>query len=216
MCRYEEIDLTLETWLLFCMTEAVLCAIPGPGVLLIVSFSLTRGSAAGIAATMGILIATIFYFIFAATGLGAILQVSGDIFILIKYLGAAYLIWLGVSLIRLAFKPDGSSAGDTETASHRKAFWQGFITHASNPKLLVFFTAILPQFIDPAENFSPQVVILGFSALIIQTMVLLAYAVLSAKAGKMAGLRLIRIVRGAGGALLIGAGAGLASITRGV
>jgi homoserine/homoserine lactone efflux protein len=206
--------LTLETWLLFCMTELVLCAIPGPGVLLIISLALTRGAAAGTAATMGILIASIFYFILAATGLGVILQASGEVFFLVKYAGAAYLIWLGITLIRSAVRQEDGMGREADGPSHKRAFWQGFVTHASNPKLLVFFTAILPQFVDPDRAFSLQVAILGISALIIQTTVLLAYSLLSARAGKTAGLRLVRAVRGLGGALLVGAGAGLASITR--
>jgi homoserine/homoserine lactone efflux protein len=196
------------------MTEAVLCVIPGPGVLLIISLALTRGAAAGTAATMGILIASIFYFILAATGLGVILQASGEIFLLVKYAGAAYLIWLGITLIRSAVQQKDVMGQEASDQSHKRAFWQGFVTHASNPKLLVFFTAILPQFVDPEGSFSLQVAILGISALIIQTAVLLTYSILSARAGKTAGLRLVRVVRGLGGALLVGAGAGLASITR--
>ena len=173
-----------------------------------------RGAAAGVAATMGILIATIFYFALAATGLGVILQASSEVFYLVKYLGAAYLIWLGISLIRSALRHRGDAQDPAAEISRTKAFWQGFVTHASNPKLLVFFTAILPQFVDPAGPFSVQVVILGFSALVIQTGVLLAYAILSARAGEMAGAGLFAAVKGFGGALLVCAGAGLASITR--
>lgn len=207
--------MTLETWILFCLTELALCAIPGPGVLLIISLSMTRGVAAGVAATMGILVASLVYFLLAATGLGAVLQASGEVFYLIKYIGAAYLIWLGVSLILSARHAEGQRAELTGQASNGRAFWHGFVTHSSNPKLLVFFAAILPQFIDPGASFPVQVAVLGVSALVIQTGVLLAYAVASAKAGQVGGGRLVRWVRATGGVLLIGAAAGLASITRG-
>jgi homoserine/homoserine lactone efflux protein len=206
--------MSLEAWLLFCMTELVLCAIPGPGVLLIVSLSLTRGVGAGVAATMGILVATLIYFLLASTGLGAILQASGEIFFLIKFAGAAYLVWMGIGLIRSAFKPESELHSDNDTNTKNRAFWQAVATHASNPKLLIFFVAILPQFVDPDGSFSVQVFILGLSALVIQTLVLLVYALLSAKAGKMAGAMLVRKVRAVGGVLLVGAGAGLASIVR--
>ena len=130
--------MTLETWILFCITELVLCAIPGPGVLLIISLSLTRGASSGVAATMGILLATIIYFFLAASGLGAILQASSEVFSVVKFVGAAYLLWLGVSLLRSAVRGQGDPEWQSADESVGRSFWHGFVTHAANPKLLIF------------------------------------------------------------------------------
>src|SRR5690349_15979439 len=142
--------MSLQTWLLFCATEAALCFTPGPAVLLVVSQSLSRGAGAGLAASAGILATNIAYFALSATGVAALLIASTTIFTLIKWLGAAYLVWLGVRMI--VDKPSAveSSPRTMETAPRpkRNAFSIAVITQGVNPKALVFFTAILPQFIN--------------------------------------------------------------------
>src|SRR5438552_3479477 len=91
--------MTLQVWLLFCATEAVLCFAPGPAVLLVVSQSLSKGSWAGLSASLGILAANAAYFVLSATSLGAVLVRSWEVFSLIRWLGAAYLIWIGGRMI---------------------------------------------------------------------------------------------------------------------
>jgi homoserine/homoserine lactone efflux protein len=81
--------MTIETWLLFCVTETVLCFTPGPAVLLVLSLSLTTGAGAGVGASLGILAANAFYFLLSATGVGAVLLASYELFFLIKWIGAA-------------------------------------------------------------------------------------------------------------------------------
>jgi len=87
--------MTLETWAFFCITELFLCLSPGPSVLLVISLGLTRGQTAGVLATMGVLAANGIYFALSATGLAAAHHVSSEVFLVIKWLGAGYLIWLG-------------------------------------------------------------------------------------------------------------------------
>jgi homoserine/homoserine lactone efflux protein len=91
--------LTVEAWLLFCVTEAVLSFTPGPAVLLVVSLGLSRGGRAGVVGSLGILAANAIYFALSATTLGAVLQASWQLFVVVKWLGAAYLIWLGARMI---------------------------------------------------------------------------------------------------------------------
>ena len=203
--------MALETWILFCITEALLCATPGPGVLLIVSLAMTNGTNSGLAATLGVLAANVLYFILAATGLAVALKASWEVFFFIKYLGAAYLIWLGIGLVRTSF---GVSfvEGAARRYLQRRSFWQGFLTHGSNPKLLLFFTAILPQFVSPSDSFELQLMLLGVSALVIQTLILGAYSVLAGRVRKLTGSRLRKRVQRTGGVFLIGAGAGLATV----
>ena len=91
--------MSLETWLLFCVTETILCFTPGPAVMLVVTFALTRNARAGVDASFGILAANAAYFVLSATSLGAALVASWELFSLIKWLGAAYLVWLGAHMI---------------------------------------------------------------------------------------------------------------------
>ena len=101
--------ISLQTWALFCVTETVLCFTPGPAVLLVVSLALTRGTRAGLAASLGILAANALYFLLSATGLGAVLLASAELFFLIK-VGAAYLLWMG---LRMLARAQPLTAGDT-------------------------------------------------------------------------------------------------------
>lgn len=210
--------MSLETWLLFCATETVLCFTPGPAVLLVVSLSLTRGGAAGLGASLGILAANAAYFVLSATSLGAVLLASFELFSLIKWLGAAYLVWLGLRLIAGAFRrtaPD--STGEAPRPARRLgAFPHGFVTQGANPKSLLFFTAILPQFIDTAQPVAFQVAVLGVSSVVIEFAVLSLYVAASRHArGWAQEPRATSVLQAAGGALLVVAGVRLAAIRQG-
>ena len=210
---------SLETWLVFCMTEAVLCFTPGPAVMLVVSRSLTWGAAAGVRASLGILAANSMYFVLSATSLGAILLASWELFFLVKWLGAAYLVWLGARMILSTFTPGarrrGTPAG-APGASRGGSFSHGFLTQGANPKALVFFSAILPQFVNPAGPIGVQVAILGVSSVLIELAVLGLYvgACRSAR-GWAQHPRFAAWSERLGGLLLVGAGAQLAAIRRG-
>jgi threonine/homoserine/homoserine lactone efflux protein len=171
--------MSLETWLFFCVTETVLCFTPGPAVLLIVSLSLSRGFRPGLAASLGILSANAMYFILSATSLGAILLASWQLFTVIKWLGAAYLIWLGIRMfLSASSRPEPDRSAPQRLPSHR-FFSLGFLTQGANPKALVFFTAILPQFIDANSPIGFQVLVLGMSSVLIELGVLSLYAAMS-------------------------------------
>jgi threonine/homoserine/homoserine lactone efflux protein len=209
---------SLETWLLFCATETVLCFTPGPAVLLVVSLSLTRGGAAGLGASLGILAANAAYFLLSATSLGAVLLASYELFSLIKWLGAAYLVWLGLRLIAGAFRrtaPD--AAGEAPPPARRLgAFPHGLVTQGANPKSLLFFTAILPQFIDTAQPVAFQVAVLGVSSVVIELAVLSLYVAACRHArGWAQQPRATSALQAVGGALLVVAGVRLAAIRQG-
>src|SRR5271157_1646121 len=91
--------MSLESWLLFCATETALCLSPGPSVLMVVSLSLTRGSSTGIRASLGVLAANGFYFALASLGLAGLIATSSRLFLALKWLGAGYLIWMGVRML---------------------------------------------------------------------------------------------------------------------
>jgi homoserine/homoserine lactone efflux protein len=203
--------MTIEAWALFCLTELVLCLNPGPSALVVMSQSLTRGASAGIRATTGVLAANAIYFALSASGLLALNALSATAFSIIKWGGAAYLIWLGVTMILRSL---GSSASPRSLGprGEGRPFLRGFVAQGANPNLLVYFTAILPQFIDVAHPVAPQVALLACSSFVIEFSVLSAYSGLTGRAGEAAAPRLrVHLERIAGG-LLIGAAAGLARI----
>ena len=207
--------MSLETWLLFCVTETVLCLTPGPAVLLVVSLTLRGRAPAGLRGALGVLLANAFYFMVSATGLAAVLLASYEVFFLIKWVGAAYLVWLGLKAL-LGPRRAAPTSADVERVRSR-AFTHGFLTQSANPKLIVFFTALLPQFIDPAGAVGMQVAVLGLSSLLIELAVLVGYVALTERGRRMVSApRLGAVLQRAGGLLLIGAGAGLATLRRAV
>jgi len=176
--------MTLSTWVLFCLTEAVLCVIPGPAVLLVVSTALARGTRPGLRASFGILAANTFYFLLSATSLGALLLASYELFTVIRWAGSAYLIWIGARMVLSWWRGEAAiataDAPDATEASRRGRkpgpFTQGFMVQGANPKALLFFSAILPQFIDPNASVPLQVGILAVSSIVIELAVLALYA----------------------------------------
>lgn len=204
--------MTVAAWALFCLTEFVLCLKPGPSCLVVVSQSLTRGPAAGVRVTLGVIAANAIYFAISASGLVALHSLSSEAFSIIKWCGAAYLAWLGVNLIRSSLDP--AAGRGVPSADSANPFWRGFVTQGANPNLLVYFAAILPQFIDPTHAVPPQVALLACSSFVIESAVLSAYAGLSGRAGRVAAPRFRVLLERVGGGLVIAAAAGLARLQR--
>ena len=204
-----------KVWTLFAVTETVLCFTPGPAVLLVVAQGLSRGRIAALWSSLGILTGNAFYFVVSATGLGSILMASYNLFFLIKWIGAGYLVWLGLVTIFRKSSTVSAVTVEPRTASSKKMLLNGFILQASNPKALIFFAALLPQFIDPHDAVARQVAILGVTSITIEFFVLLAYG---AAAGRLTHLatrpRFARATNSAAGAMLIAAGARVAAMRR--
>lgn len=208
--------MSIETWLLFATAETILCLSPGPAVLLVLSVSLTRGWSPGLQASAGILVANTLYFLLSATSLGAILLASWEAFFLIKWAGAAYLIWLGLTMVVARGTEDIDTATHPTPMRMGRGIWlHGMITQGANPKALVFFTAFLPQFVNPAEPLAPQIAILAVTSILIEFGVLASYAALASRVSHFAQRpRFASVFRRVGGTMLIGAGAGLAALRR--
>ena len=136
--------MSLDVWIVFAVTETALCLMPGPAVLLVLSQALTRGTRASLWSNAGILAGNTFYSLLSATGLGAVLLASYDMFFAIKWLGAAYLVWLGVSAF---FGRSAALSVPVDGVPDRccaRMFTDGVLLQVANPKALVFFTALLP------------------------------------------------------------------------
>ncbi len=202
-----------ETWLLFVTTEAVLSMTPGPAVLYVLSQALRYGPKKSIWASQGILSANAMYFVLSATGLGAILLASHRLFLVIKWAGAAYLIYMGLRSLghtaALARAPESISG---ETGGLR-ILRDGFFLQGANPKALLFFTAILPQFIDPHLSVPYQVFVLGLSSILVEFAILFVYGQLAGRVHSAAGNpRFEAWTSRISGVFLIAAGAGLARV----
>lgn len=138
---------------LFLGAGVLLNLTPGQDTMFIIGRSLTGGSRSGVAAAFGVAIGTIFHTLAAALGLSALLATSASAFFVVKLVGAAYLIYLGASLL-LARASDDTAALSRISVSvdPRAAFRQGILTNVLNPKVALFFLAFLPQFIEPASS----------------------------------------------------------------
>src|SRR5688572_27134686 len=203
--------MSLRVWFFFVVTEAVLCLTPGPAVLFIVSCGLARGGRAALWGNAGILSANTFYFIVSAFGLSAVLLGSHEIFTAVKYAGAAYLVWLGIQTIRGA----GLAIKTTADAQPRVQGWQmlarGFILQAANPKALLFFVALLPQFIDVQRAIAPQMLILAVTSAAVEFVILAGYGYFASRAAALAReARFVKATNRASGGLLIATGTLLA------
>jgi homoserine/homoserine lactone efflux protein len=202
-----------ELWLAFVVTEGLLCVTPGPAVLMVIAQGLTRGVPAGLSATLGILAGNAFYFALSATSLGALIAASHEIFLIVKWLGAAYLIWLGVTMFRGRSSP--LSVNPAQKLPLLRVFANGVALQLANPKALLFFIALLPQFIEPGEPVMPQIVILGVTSVVLEFLALLAYSVAASRCRvAVARSRFARLTDRIAGSCLIGAGLLTAAIRR--
>ena len=153
-------DLTL--WGLFVAASVVLLLTPGPAVLYIVARSVEQGRAAGLVSVLGIHLGTTIHITAAAVGLSALIVSSALAFALVKYFGAAYLIWIGIRTL-IAKDPD-LEALKVAPGTLQRAFRDGFVVNLFNPKTAIFFLAFLPQFVDPARGgLHWQILILGLT-----------------------------------------------------
>ena len=198
----------------FVVAMTALCVLPGPAVLMVLSQALSHGVPKAIWSILGITMAGTAWFALSATGIGAVLTASYSLFSAIKWIGVAYLIWLGVTTFFGTSKL-GSLDPAQGSPSARRLFVGGFVMQMANPHILLFFTAFLPQFIAPRAPLLPQIVILAVTTAVIELAIQLAYAAL---AGRLRGLfsteRFARWRDRVSGALLIAAGVGMAAIRR--
>jgi threonine/homoserine/homoserine lactone efflux protein len=167
---------------LFITAALVILLIPGPAVLYIVARSVAQGRTGGMVSVLGIHTATFIHVLAAALGLSVLLLSSALAFSIVKYAGAAYLVWLG---LRKIFGPVEAAGPDGELKqySHAKLFRDGFVVNLLNPKTAIFFFAFLPQFVDVSRGHTTQqIALLGMLMLVLGFCTDSAYALLSGTA----------------------------------
>ena len=199
--------MNLSIWLLFVATKTALCFTPGPAVMLVVSRALAFGARRSLWSNLGILAGNTMYFILSAFGLGALLLASHGLFFAIKWIGAAYLVWIGLATFFSRGSALSVAAAANGGASGRRLFVNGFVLQAANPKALIFFTALLPQFIDAHSAIVPQIAILAITSVCIEFSVLALYGVAAGRATRYASEpRFAKISNRISGSLLMTAG----------
>ena len=202
-------------WGLFVVASLLLLLTPGPAVLYIVARSMAQGRAAGLVSVLGIHLGTIVHIVAAAVGLSALVVSSALAFAVVKYVGAAYLVWIGIRTL-MAKDPD-AAAPVVAAAPLRRAFRDGFVVNLFNPKTAIFFLAFLPQFVDPARGaLHWQILILGltFMGLGILSDGMFALAAVTAGDFVRRSRRFLRLQRWFAGTSFIGLGVTAALVTR--
>ena len=192
---------------LFIGAALVLLLIPGPAVLYIVARSMAQGRMAGFVSDLGVHAATLIHVMAAALGLSALLASSALAFSIVKYAGAAYLIWLGLK--KLFGRVEDAEAGALARHSYARLFRDGFIVNLLNPKTALFFFAFLPQFAEPERgHLAVQITFLGLLFAALGFVTDGCYALLAGTAGNWLkrSRRFLEIERYVSGTLFIGLG----------
>lgn len=203
--------MTFETWIAFAAASAVLLIIPGPTILLVVSYALGQGWRSALPVSIGVALGDFTAMTLSMLGVGAILAASATVFTALKLLGAGYLIYLGIKLFRSGGALD--VAPRTDAASAAKMIGHAWVVTALNPKSITFFVAFLPQFLDRHGDFATQMVIFEATFLILAFANAAGYALVASRArGMVRSPRAIGLFNKAGGTLLIGAGVATASV----
>lgn len=199
--------MSLNLYLAYLAACIVLVIVPGPTVTVIVANSLRYGARAGLLNIAGTQLGLAVMIGVVILGLASFLEAIGWWFEVLRLAGAAYLIWLGIKLLR----SDGSLDSDTTAPKPRSGFFfQGFIVLMSNPKIIVLFGALFPQFIDPKGDYLEQVLILGITAMAVAAVFDTLYAVTAGRAGALLSKARVRLLSQISGISLIGGGVWLA------
>ncbi|WP_067215944.1 LysE family translocator [Stappia indica] len=208
--------MSFETWLAFSAASFVMLAIPGPTILLVVSYALAHGRTVASATVIGVALGDLTAMTASLLGLGALLATSATLFTVLKWIGAMYLIWLGIKVWRAPVAdeaPQEMADGSAATASvparapMLRIGLHAYAVTALNPKSIVFFIAFLPMFIDPARPLLQQAMILETTFVILAALNAGAYGLMASMVrSRIRRPSVRRWINRTGGTLMIGAG----------
>ncbi|MCX8228162.1 MAG: LysE family translocator [Sulfitobacter sp.] len=191
-----------DLWLTFCAATIALLLIPGPTVLLVLSYALSKGRSVALASAAGVAFGDFIAMTASLLGLGALVLTSATLFTALKWIGAIYLVWLGIKLIRSA--PDAGLDVPNATVTTRGVFAHNAAVTALNPKSIAFFIAFVPQFVNAELPLLPQFAILITTFVSLAALNALAYALMADRMRQfIARPSIITWITRAGGAMLI-------------
>ena len=197
--------MSFETWAAFAAASSVLLVIPGPTVLLVVSYALGQGWRTALPMAIGVALGDFTAMTLSMLGLGALLATSATLFTILKWIRAADLVYLGIKLWRAGGTLD--TAPRTDAVSAAKMLGHAWLVTALNPKSITFFVAFLPAFLDPRADFLTQMLVFETTFLVLAFANAFGYALVASRARRLASdPRAIRVVNKVGGGLLVGAG----------
>jgi homoserine/homoserine lactone efflux protein len=205
---------TLEIWAAFVFAATIVLVIPGPTILLVISQAISHGRKAVIPLVVGVTLGDFTAMTLSLLGLGAVLAASSAIFSALKWIGAVYLIYLGIKLWRT--NPEKHDIGfSTSGTSNRSLFKSAFFVTALNPKSIAFFVAFLPQFINNRSETFPQFLLLEITFLSLAALNAMLYAVFSGRLrDTLKNPKVHRWLNRSGGSVLICAGLATATLKR--
>lgn len=207
--------MAFDLWLAFAAASLALLLIPGPTILLVLSYALTRGRSVAVATAAGVALGDLIAMTASLIGLGAIVAASATAFIVLKWVGAVYLLWLGIKMLRSAHQVNAPSLMASDDQESRSVFWHATLVTALNPKSIGFFLAFVPQFINPSAPLPLQASILVATFVGLAAANALAYALLADRLRqRIQRPAVLRWLTRAGGATLIGMAALTVSLRR--
>jgi len=201
----------VELYLAFVAASVVILVIPGPTVMLLISRGLSDGKRNVLPLVAGVALGDLTAITLSMLGLGALLAASATLFTVVKWIGAVYLVWLGVKMIR---EKGGVAAADP-LAAKKARFAQAFCVTVLNPKSIMFFIAFLPQFVSHGHPVPPQLLLMGATFTVLAAINAYLYAALAASAGsRLTRPGVVAAIRKTGGGVLVGAGVLTAAMRR--
>ncbi|MGB3313473.1 MAG: LysE family translocator [Albidovulum sp.] len=202
-------------WLAFVAASTALLMIPGPTVLLVLSYAISQGRRVALATAFGVALGDFIAMSASLAGLGALVLASASLFTVLKLVGAAYLVFLGIKLIRSAPRASLGALEHVAAATPASVFGHAATVTALNPKSIAFFIAFVPQFVAPGQPLLPQFAILIATFVGLATINALAYALLADKLrSRIARPSVLAMISRLGGGALIAMGIATATVKR--
>ncbi|WP_339780507.1 LysE family translocator [uncultured Marinobacter sp.] len=210
----QEHQVAIESWITFVVMASIILVMPGPTIIYVVGKSLLHGKKAAVPLSAGVILGDAICILFSLLGLSALLAISSLAFTTIKWLGAVYLIYLGFTMLISSIQSIKINEAP-EPFDAKRIFRNVFAITALNPKGIIFYSALMPQFVSPAGNVLVQFVVLGATFLTLALLNTLCYSLLSGKFSELFRSRIVaQWFNGTSGLALVGAGVVAAGFER--